>query len=65
MATYIVGWAPDDRLRETAFLAVIGLAASVVTGYLGFASWDDKNVMKHMRPRGPPPEDCPPDPKEE
>lgn len=53
VSTYIVGWAPDDRVRETGLVAIMGLAASVLLGYLGFATYDDRNVMRHMRDRPP------------
>jgi hypothetical protein len=49
MGTYLVVFAPSDPLRETAFLAISGLAASVLCGYLGFAAYDDRNFMQHLR----------------
>ncbi|WP_448955718.1 hypothetical protein [Labrys neptuniae] len=54
--SYIIVWGPDDRVRETAFLGIITLAGSISLGYLGFATWDDRNLMHHIRaaPRGPP-----------
>ena len=57
VATYIVVWGPSDSLRETAFIAISGLAGAVVTGYLGFATYDDRNYRDHLRrrsARGPP-----------
>jgi hypothetical protein len=60
MATYIIVYGHDnDRLRETALIAIAGLSATVVTGYCGFAAWDDKNYMRTLRKPDPAaPEPC-------
>ena len=52
-AAWIIIWGPDDRVRETAFVGIAGLAASVICGYLGFATWDDRNFMRHLRDTSP------------
>ncbi len=49
MGSYIVIVGPNDPLRETAFIAIASLAASVIGGYLGFATFDDRNFMHHLR----------------
>lgn len=41
--TYLIGWAPSDPLRETIASSLVLLAASVVTGYVFGATWDDNN----------------------
>lgn len=62
-ATYIIiHGAPEDRLRETALNGVFLLAGSVAGAYLGFATWDDTNARRHMRPRRREPDDTTPEP---
>lgn len=48
-ASYVIVLGPDDSLRETALIAIASLAGSVVCGYLGFAVYDDRNVMVHLK----------------
>lgn len=43
---YLLGWAPDDGLRQTLAMGLVALAGSVVTSYVFGAAWDDKNVMQ-------------------
>lgn len=53
MASWIIVLGADDRVRETALIAVTGLAASVVCGHLGFASWNDRAYMRTLSGRSP------------
>ncbi|MEM9725126.1 MAG: hypothetical protein AAF909_06670 [Pseudomonadota bacterium] len=46
LGAYIIIAGPDDRLRETAFLGLLALSASVALGYLGFATQDDRNWLR-------------------
>ena len=41
-----VVFGPDDRLRESALLGLLALSGSVVLGYLGFATQDDRNWLR-------------------
>lgn len=45
-ASYLIGFAPSDGLRQNAFVAIAGLSASIILGYCGFASWDDRNYLR-------------------
>lgn len=40
---YLLGWGNDNRLHEAIANGVLLLAAAVVTGYCGFAAWDDRS----------------------
>jgi len=60
-ATWIIVWGQDDGVRETSMMAVAGLAGSVILGYLGFGTWDARNLIVARRGRSfaPPPEEPP------
>ncbi|WGD31660.1 hypothetical protein AncyloWKF20_07530 [Ancylobacter sp. WKF20] len=58
VASWVIFRGPDDVLRQTALVAVTGLAGSLLLGYFGFATKDDGNYMKFLSmaaARGPPP----------
>lgn len=59
MGAYLVVFAPSDPLRESAFIAIAGLAATVICGYLGFGAYDDRNFMQHLRDSKSPKEEEP------
>lgn len=48
LSLYIAVFGADDRLRESAFLGLLALAGSVVLGYLGFATQDDRNWLQSV-----------------
>lgn len=57
-ASWIIFLGPDDVLRQTALVAVLGLGTSLLLGYFGFATQDDRNYLKFLavtRARDPPP----------
>lgn len=61
IGTYVIVFGQSDALRQQALFAIAGLSSSVILGYLGFATWDDRNFLVHGRPRGDgDPPDCPP-----
>ena len=43
---YLAVFTESTPLREQVVLGLLGLSGTVITGYLGFATWDDKNVMR-------------------
>jgi hypothetical protein len=45
-ASWIIVKGPDDRVREAAMWAIMGLAASVVCGY-----YDDNSARHHISER--------------
>ncbi|MEL6980028.1 MAG: hypothetical protein AAGM38_15285 [Pseudomonadota bacterium] len=51
LSLYVVVVGPNDRLRETALLALLALGGSVALGYLGFATQDDRNWLGSMTER--------------
>lgn len=51
LSLYVVVLGPDDRLRETALLALLALGGSVALGYLGFATQDDRNWLDSVNHR--------------
>ncbi|RTL93873.1 hypothetical protein EJV44_15495 [Ancylobacter aquaticus] len=53
----MIFFGPDDVLRQTALMGVLGLAGSLLLGYFGFATQDDRNYLKFLaisRARDPP-----------
>jgi hypothetical protein len=54
LVTWIVVFGPDDRVRETASYALLGLGGVIVTSYCGFATWDDRNFLHFLRDRNAP-----------
>lgn len=43
LIAYLTLWAPDDELRRSLALPVVGAFVSIVLGYAGFAVMDDSN----------------------
>lgn len=56
MATWIIIRGPPDSLRESALYVIGGLAGTVITGHLGFASWEGIRDPRRPKPPSPPTE---------
>lgn len=48
VATWTIIWGPDDALRQASIYGIFGLAGSIILGYCGFATWDDRNFMSYL-----------------
>mgnify|MGYP000200449287 CR=1 FL=1 len=46
MLIYLALQSESTPVRETLALGIVGLAGTIITGYLGFATWDDKNMKE-------------------
>lgn len=45
---YLAVAGADNELTRSIAWSLIGLSTIIITGYLGFATWDDRNVMQMM-----------------